>query len=104
MPEYLTVAEVAEHLRITKPSVYALIRAGELATFKIGRCRRIPAAAVDAYVRQQLEASGGSAAAALVARTTTAQGLPEQVADPAALARVAALVGTQPAMVDDDAA
>jgi transcriptional regulator with XRE-family HTH domain len=40
----------------------------------------------------------------LVARTTTAQGLPEQVTDPATLNRVAALVGTQPARVDDDAA
>jgi transcriptional regulator with XRE-family HTH domain len=40
----------------------------------------------------------------LVTRTTTAQGLPEQVTDPATLNRVAALVGTTPTTVDDDAA
>ncbi len=56
MPDFLTVAETADHLRVSRVKVYDLIHAGDLDTFTIGRSRRIPAASVDAYVRERLAA------------------------------------------------
>ena len=44
--DYLTVPEVAALLKVSRWTVYELIRTRELASFKLGRCRRIPAAAV----------------------------------------------------------
>ncbi len=55
MIELLTVPEVMTALRLSRAKVYDLIRAGELATVKIGRCRRIPPGAVSNYVAQRLE-------------------------------------------------
>jgi excisionase family DNA binding protein len=52
--DYLTVSEVAELLRISRWKVYELIRSRELASFRLGRCRRIPAAAVSEMVKQLL--------------------------------------------------
>lgn len=46
----LTVDQVAEHLGISRWKVHDLIRSRELASFKIGRCRRISTAAVDVYI------------------------------------------------------
>jgi excisionase family DNA binding protein len=39
--ELLTVPEVMRRLRLSRAKVYDLIRARQLATVKIGRCRRI---------------------------------------------------------------
>ena len=44
--DYLTVDEVAERLKVSRWKVYELIRSRELASFLVGRCRRIPANAV----------------------------------------------------------
>jgi excisionase family DNA binding protein len=43
---YLTVQDVAVRLRISRWKVYELIRTRELASFQLGRCRRVPASAV----------------------------------------------------------
>ena len=43
---YLTVDEVAKQLKISRWKVYELIRTRELASFHVGRCRRVPASAV----------------------------------------------------------
>lgn len=43
---YLTVEEVARQLKISRWKVYELIRTRELASFHVGRCRRVPASAV----------------------------------------------------------
>lgn len=43
---YLTVPEVAARLRLSRWKVYELIRTRELASFTVGRCRRVPASAV----------------------------------------------------------
>ena len=48
--DYLTVAEVADILKISRWKVYELIRSRELASFLVGRCRRIPAHAVHEMV------------------------------------------------------
>ncbi len=46
LPRLFTVREVAERLRLSRTKVYELINLRELRTVKIGRCVRIPEAAV----------------------------------------------------------
>jgi excisionase family DNA binding protein len=53
--ELLTVPEVMTALRLSRAKVYDLIRAGELATVKIGRCRRVPPEAVRVYIAHLME-------------------------------------------------
>ncbi|WP_246456498.1 helix-turn-helix domain-containing protein [Nocardioides mesophilus] len=42
--------EVAECLNVGRSKVYELMRAGALESVQIGACRRVPRAAVTAYV------------------------------------------------------
>ncbi|MGW0600616.1 helix-turn-helix domain-containing protein [Streptomyces sp. NPDC002776] len=51
----LTVDQVAERLGISRWKVHDLIRSRELASFKIGRCRRISESAMHAYISLQTE-------------------------------------------------
>ena len=53
--ELLTVPEVMARLKISRSTVYDLIRTRRLASFTIGRARRIPANALNALVHHQLE-------------------------------------------------
>lgn len=46
----LTVAEVAEYLRVSEMTVYRLISSRSLGAVKIGRCWRVPTADLTAYV------------------------------------------------------
>ena len=55
-PSILTVADVAAALHASKKSVYALIRSGELASFRRGRQYLIRKADLQAY-QEQLEKS-----------------------------------------------
>lgn len=48
--QLLTVAEVAEWLRVEPPYVYRLASSGELIRVYIGRYVRIPAISVEAYI------------------------------------------------------
>jgi excisionase family DNA binding protein len=48
--ELLTVPEVMSRLRLSRAKVYDLIRSRELETVTIGRCRRIPPAALVDYI------------------------------------------------------
>ncbi|MDL9978935.1 helix-turn-helix domain-containing protein [Microbacterium candidum] len=43
---FLTVAEVAELMRVSKMTVYRLIHAGELPAVRFGRSYRVPEGAV----------------------------------------------------------
>ena len=47
---FLTVAEVAELMRVSKMSVYRLIHSGELEAVRVGRSFRVPEQAVNAYL------------------------------------------------------
>jgi excisionase family DNA binding protein len=49
---YLTVNEVAEVLKISRWKVYGLLRTGELDSFLVGRCRRVPASALAEMVKR----------------------------------------------------
>ncbi|MSS84163.1 helix-turn-helix domain-containing protein [Actinomycetaceae bacterium WB03_NA08] len=45
-PQFLTVSEVAEVMRVSKMTVYRLIHAGELPAIRVGKSFRVPSAAV----------------------------------------------------------
>lgn len=48
---FLTVAEVAALMRVSKMSVYRMIHAGELDAVRFGRNFRVPESAVHTYLR-----------------------------------------------------
>ena len=47
---FLTVAEVAEMMRVSKMTVYRLIHSGELPAIRFGRSFRVPESAVQTAV------------------------------------------------------
>ncbi|WP_369197591.1 helix-turn-helix domain-containing protein [Streptomyces djakartensis] len=51
----LTVPEVMTALRLSRFKVYDLIRSKELPSFTVGRARRVPADAVQAFMQNRLE-------------------------------------------------
>ena len=46
----LTVAEAARALNLGRSHTYAYVMRGELESFKIGKSRRIPVEALDAFI------------------------------------------------------
>lgn len=50
--KFLTVAEVAATMRVSKMTVYRLVHAGTLPAARVGRSFRVPEQAVDDYLRQ----------------------------------------------------
>lgn len=48
---FLTVAEVAALMRVSKMTVYRLVHGGELAAVRVGRSFRVPERAVHEYLR-----------------------------------------------------
>jgi excisionase family DNA binding protein len=57
----LTPEHAADKLDVGRTTVYALMASGELRSVKIGRSRRVPAAALEDYV-SRLVGKGSSAA------------------------------------------
>ncbi|HEX4813839.1 MAG TPA: helix-turn-helix domain-containing protein [Nonomuraea sp.] len=54
--ELLTVPEAMAALKVSRWTLYNLIRSGELQSIVVGaRCRRIPASSLEAYVAQLCE-------------------------------------------------
>lgn len=47
---YMTVAEVAEAMRVSNMTVYRLVHSGELPAVRFGRSYRVPAQAVKEYL------------------------------------------------------
>ncbi|MGY1839415.1 helix-turn-helix domain-containing protein [Modestobacter sp. SYSU DS0903] len=47
---FLTVAEVAAIMRVSKMTVYRLVHGGELAAVRVGRSFRVPESAVREYL------------------------------------------------------
>ena len=50
--KFLTVAEVASTMRVSKMTVYRLVHSGELAAVRVGRSFRVPERAVHEYLRE----------------------------------------------------
>jgi excisionase family DNA binding protein len=49
--KFLTVAEVAAVMRVSKMTVYRMVHAGELPAVRVGRSFRVPEQAVHDYLR-----------------------------------------------------
>jgi excisionase family DNA binding protein len=50
--KFLTVAEVATLMRVSKMTVYRLVHTGELSAVRVGRSFRVPEHAVHEYLRE----------------------------------------------------
>ena len=48
---FLTVAEVASVMRVSKMTVYRLVHSGELPAIRVGRSFRVPQQAVHEYLK-----------------------------------------------------
>lgn len=57
-PRFLTVAEVADLMRVSTMTVYRLIKAGDLAAVRVGRSYRIPEGEVDRYLEARFTQAG----------------------------------------------
>ena len=55
---FLTVAEVAAIMRVSKMTVYRLVHSGELEAIRVGRSIRVPERAVTDYLREAFVPSG----------------------------------------------
>lgn len=58
---FLTVAEVAELMRVSKMTIYRMVHAGELPAVKFGRSYRVPESAVKDAIRAATEGEHRSA-------------------------------------------
>lgn len=47
---FLTVAEVAEVMRVSKMTVYRLVHSGDMPAVRVGRSFRVPQAALEKYL------------------------------------------------------
>lgn len=56
---FLTVAEVAEMLRVSNMTVYRLINSGAVKAVRIGKSYRLEEAEVDRYLREGAAAEAG---------------------------------------------
>jgi excisionase family DNA binding protein len=55
---FLTVAEVAAIMRVSKMTVYRLVHAGELPAVRVGRSFRVPEKAVHSYLEGAFYSAG----------------------------------------------
>jgi excisionase family DNA binding protein len=55
---FLTVAEVAMLMRVSKMTVYRLVHSGELPAVRVGRSFRVPEKAVHDYLRHSYFSAG----------------------------------------------
>jgi excisionase family DNA binding protein len=56
--KFLTVAEVATVMRVSKMTVYRLVHSGELPAVRVGRSFRVPEKDVDEYLRKSFFQTG----------------------------------------------
>ncbi len=49
---FMTVAEVAAIMRVSKMTVYRLVHSGEMPAVRVGRSFRVPEQAVNEYLNQ----------------------------------------------------
>lgn len=53
-PRFLTVAEVADVMRVSKMTVYRMVHSGQMPAVRMGRSFRVPAKAVDDLIAEGL--------------------------------------------------
>ena len=57
-PKFLTIAEVAAIMRVSKMTVYRLVHGGELPAVRVGRSFRVQENDVDEYLRKSFYNAG----------------------------------------------
>ena len=57
-PKFLTVAEVAAMMRVSKMTVYRLVHSGELPAVRVGRSFRVPEDQVNEYLQRSYFQTG----------------------------------------------
>ena len=57
-PRFLTVAEVAQQMRVSTMTVYRLIKANELASVRVGKSYRISPQDLDRYLAKRYTEAG----------------------------------------------
>ncbi|WP_293782154.1 helix-turn-helix domain-containing protein [uncultured Aeromicrobium sp.] len=57
-PDFLTVAEVAERMRVSKMTVYRLVHSGELEAIRVGRSFRVSEQALSDYLAKSFYQAG----------------------------------------------
>ena len=55
---FLTVAEVADILRVSSMTVYRLIKAGDMKALRVGKAYRVPEDEVDRYLAAGITRAG----------------------------------------------
>ncbi|OGO51922.1 MAG: hypothetical protein A2148_04550 [Chloroflexi bacterium RBG_16_68_14] len=56
----LTPSEAAERLGIGRSYLYGLVMRGEIASVKLGRARRVPVSALEAFIAERLRQVNGA--------------------------------------------
>lgn len=59
----LTVAEAARRMGIGRTTLYKYVASGEIPSVKVGRLRRVPVEAVNAFLQRRLSSDGFGTAA-----------------------------------------
>lgn len=57
-PKFLTIAEVASVMRVSKMTVYRLVHGGELPAVRVGRSFRVTEDDVNEYLRKSFYSAG----------------------------------------------
>lgn len=57
-PKFLTIAEVASMMRVSKMTVYRLVHGGDLPAVRVGRSFRVLEEDVDEYLRKSFYDAG----------------------------------------------
>ncbi|WP_139982756.1 helix-turn-helix domain-containing protein [Nocardioides litoris] len=57
-PKFLTIAEVAAIMRVSKMTVYRLVHGGDLPAVRVGRSFRVSEEDVDEYLRKSFYSAG----------------------------------------------
>jgi excisionase family DNA binding protein len=57
-PKFLTIAEVAALMRVSKMTVYRLVHGGDLPAVRVGRSFRVAEDDVDEYLRKSFYSAG----------------------------------------------
>jgi excisionase family DNA binding protein len=57
-PSFLTVAEVADILRVSTMTVYRLVKAGDLPAVRVGKSYRLREDDIDAYLARRFTEAG----------------------------------------------
>lgn len=56
--QFLTIAEVADRMRVSKMTVYRLVHNGQLEAIRVGRSFRVPEGAMEEYLQRSFFEAG----------------------------------------------